>query len=264
MHTFSYRHRCLVFLLIFIASNLVLTETIAAGNEKFMSIRKAKAVAQRALLESVMGLKIHSNELWTTSDDDNYRVLVESTATIRGVVFDAPKYDGTKDIAMINARIRLSDIKDIINKSIPYDDMIITRVGFATSSPQFQAQLQALRAAELSAYDEMAKLLVGQEISTKSEMKNFVLENDEIRTKTHAVLWGAEVSEFGWEKEGTAFIRLKLNAKWAKNILGSKTRQDVYEVIGYGAIHENNRLNVNEPGIEQTNDKNKLDMYHKM
>lgn len=255
MHTFLYRQRDLLLLLIFIASSLVVTETIADGNKKFMSIRKAKAVAQRALLESVMGLKIHSNELWTTSDDDNYQVLVESTATIRGVLFDAPKYDSAKDIAMINARIRLSDIKDVINKSINYDDMIITRVGFATSSPQFQPQLQALRAAELSAYDEMAKLLIGQEISTKSEMKNFILENDEIRTKTHAVLWGAEVIEFGWEKEGTAFIRLKLDAKWVKNILRSKPGQDVYEVIGYGATHENNRSNVNEPEIEQISNK---------
>jgi len=217
----------------------MISESAAEGGKKLMTVRKAKAVAQRALVESVIGLKLHSNELWTnTSASDQYQVASETAAQIQGVVFDTPKYDSAKDIAMVTAKIRLGEVQNIIGKPVAYQDVVIARVGFATSSAQFAPQLQALRAAELNAYDEMARLLVGQEISGKTKMRNFVLESDEVRTKTQAALWGAEVADFGWEPDGTAYIKLVLNAKWVSDLLGRTSAAGVYEVTGYGATHD--------------------------
>lgn len=231
-------HCLLIFCLIGMAS-----EVWADGGKKLMTVRKAKAVAQRALVESVIGLKLHSNELWTnTSASDQYQVTSETAARLQGVVFDTPKYDSAKDIAMVTAKIRLGEVQNIIGKPVAYQDVVIARVGFATSSPQFAPQLQALRAAELNAYDEMARLLVGQEISGKAKMRNFILESDEVRTKTQAALWGAEIADFGWEPDGTAYVKLVLNAKWVSDILGRASAAGVYEVTGYGATHDDGNV----------------------
>jgi hypothetical protein len=126
----------------------------------------------------------------------------------------------------------------IFGKQIDYDDVVVTRVGFATSSPDYQPQLSALRAAELNAYDEMAKLIVGQEMDSKSKVRNFVLENDKVRTRVLAAIWGSEVKDFGWQTDGNAFVVLRLNARWVKDIVGQRIKytQDNYvEVTGYGS-----------------------------
>lgn len=240
MHTLRNRlFHCLLIVALFWGAG----EVDAEGGKKLLTVRKAKAIAQRALVESVIGLKLHSNELWTdTSANDQYQVTSETAAQIQGVVFDTPKYDSAKDIAMVTAKIRLGEVQNIIGKPVAYQDLVISRVGFATSSPQFAPQLRALRAAELNAYDEMARLLVGQEISSKSKLRNFVLQSDEVRTKTQAALWGSEVADFGWEPDGTAYVKLVLNAKWVSDILGRSNASGVYEVTGYGATHDESKV----------------------
>lgn len=221
----------------------------AGGNKKLMSIKKAKVMAQRGIVESVIGLKIKSTSLWTDKNSDVYKIESKVAAAIKGIQFDAPKYDKTKDIAMITAKIRLGSIKNIIGKAIHYDNLVISRVGFATSSREYAPQLAALRAAELNAYDEMAQLIVGQKIKSNTKVKNFVLESDEVKTKTLAAIWGAEVKDFGWEEDGTAFIQLRLNAKYVRDVLGNTfayTEDNYLEVTGYGASFDE----LNESGTE--------------
>ena len=213
----------------------------AGGNKKLMTIKKAKVMAQRGIVESVIGLKVKSTSLWTDKNSDIYRIESKVSAQIKGIQFESPKYDKTKDIAMITANIQLGSIKNIIGKSIHYDDIVISRVGFATSSKEYAPQLAALRAAELNAYDEMAQLIVGQKIKSNTKVKNFVLESDEVKTKTLAAIWGAEVKDFGWEEDGTAFIQLRLNAKYVRDILGNTfvySADNYLEVTGYGATHD--------------------------
>lgn len=234
-------HRFMVFSIVLVTFTLHNNPAWAGGNKKLMTIKKAKVMAQRGVVESVIGLKVKSTSLWTDKNSDSYKIESKVAAKIKGIIFDNAKYDKTKDIAMITGKIRLGSIKNIIGKSIQYDDIVISRVGFATSSKQFAPQLSALRAAELNAYDEMAQILVGQKLESHSKVKNFVLESDAVRTKTLAALWGAEVKDFGWEKDGTAFITLRLNAKWVRDILGNKiqyTNDNFLEVTGYGATHD--------------------------
>ncbi|MGR9052659.1 MAG: hypothetical protein ACU84J_08425 [Gammaproteobacteria bacterium] len=237
--------RSLTPLLVLLIMPLILTvasgNAWAGGNKKLMTVKKAKVMAQRGIVESVIGLKIRSTSLWTDENSDEYKIESKVAAAIKGIVFEPAKYDKTKDIAMVTARIKLGSIKNIIGKPIHYDDIVISRVGFATSSKQYAPQLAALRAAELNAYDEMAQLIVGQKIKSNTKVKNFVLESDEVRTKTLAAIWGAEVKDFGWEEDGTAFITLRLNAKWVRDVIGNTiayTNDNYLEVTGYGATHD--------------------------
>ncbi len=230
--------------------------SLAGGNKKLMTVKKAKVMAQRGIVESVIGLKVKSTSLWTDKNSNVYKIESKVAAAIKGITFDTPKYDKTKDIAMITARIKLGAIKNIIGKPIHYDNVVITRVGFATSSRKYAPQLAALRAAELNAYDEMAQLIVGQKIKSNTKVKNFVLESDEVRTKTLAAVWGAQVKDYGWEEDGTAFITLSLNAKYVRDVIGNSyayTENNYLEVTGYGATHDD----ANETGTESFGTKAK-------
>lgn len=211
--------------------------SVFAGNKKLMTIKKAKAFASRALVESVIGLKIRSKALWASKPDDYNRVQAKVQAAIKGINFETLKYDKEKDIAQATASIRLGNITNVIGKPIHYDDVVITRTAFATSSQQYAPLLSALRAAEIDAYDEMAKLIVGQKIKSKTEVNNMILENDEVRTKVLAAIWGAEVVDYGWEDDD-AFVRLRLNVKWVHDIFGQTVdygETNYLEVTGYGA-----------------------------
>ena len=237
----SNRYKLLILWVIQLTLFAASTSSWAGGNKKLMTVKKAKVMAQRGIVESVIGLKIRSHSLWADKESDVYQIESKVAANIKGIMFDPAKYDKAKDIAMITAKIKLGSIKNIIGKPIKYDDIVISRVGFATSSKEYAPQLAALRAAELSAYDEMAQLIVGQSIESNTKVKNFVLESDEVRTKTLAAIWGAEVKDFGWEDDGTAFITLRLNAKWVRDILGNQStyaKDNYLEVTGYGASHD--------------------------
>ncbi len=209
-----------------------------AGNRQLMSIQKAKDMARRAIVESVVGLKIRSNSLWASRPSDYYKIESKVAAAIKGIKFDQIQYDKEKDIAKATASIQLGSVENIIGKQIDYDDVIIRRTAFATTTPDYMPSLNALRAAELNAYDEMAKLIVGQKIKSETKVDNFVLESDKVRTKVLAAIWGSEVKEFGWTEEGNAFVTLRLNARWVQDIVGQRiqyTQDNYVEVTGYGS-----------------------------
>ena len=63
---------------------LVMSSGAFGGNKKLMTVKKAKALASRALVESVIGLKIRSNALWASKPDDYNRVESKVMAEIKG------------------------------------------------------------------------------------------------------------------------------------------------------------------------------------
>lgn len=209
-----------------------------AGNRQLMTIQKAKDMARRAIVESVVGLKIRSNALWANRPSDYYKIESKVAAAIKGIKFDQIQYDKEKDIAKATAFIRLGSVENIIGKQVDYDDVVIRRTAFATSTPDYMPSLSALRAAELNAYDEMAKLIVGQKLKSETKVDNFVLESDKVRTKVLAAIWGSEVKEFGWTEDENAFVTLRLNARWVQDIVGQRiqyTEDNYVEVTGYGS-----------------------------
>jgi hypothetical protein len=203
-----------------------------------MTIQKAKDMARRAIVESVVGLKIRSNALWANRPSDYYSIQSKVAAAVKGIEFERVQYDKQKDIAKVTASIKVGSVENIIGKQVDFGDMVIKRTAFATSTPAYMDSLNALRAAELNAYDEMAKMIVGQKIASETKVKNFVLESDQVRTKVLAAIWGSEVKEFGWTDDGNAFVTLRLNARWVKDVMDQQIKytQDNYiEVTGYGS-----------------------------
>ena len=226
-------------MMILVAIGLILPMAVsAAGNKQLMTIQKAKDLARRAIVESVIGLKIRSNALWANRPSDYYKIESKVAASIKGIKFERIQYDKEKDIAKATAYINVGAVENIIGKDIDYGDIVIRRTAFATSTPTYMPALKALRAAELNAYDEMAKVIVGQDIASESRVKNFVLENDRVRTRVLAAIWGAEVKEFGWTEDGNAFVTLRLNARWVRDVVGQTiqyTEDNYVEVTGYGS-----------------------------
>ncbi len=225
--------------MILVTIGLILPMAVsAAGNKQLMTVQKAKDLARRAIVESVIGLKIRSNALWANRPSDYYKIESKVAASIKGIKFERIQYDKEKDIAKATAYINVGAVENIIGKDIDYGDIVIRRTAFATSTPTYMPALKALRAAELNAYDEMAKVIVGQDVASETRVKNFVLENDRVRTRVLAAIWGAEVKEFGWTEDGNAFVTLRLNARWVRDVVGQTiqyTEDNYVEVTGYGS-----------------------------
>ena len=223
--------------LVFVMCITVWSSMVFGGNKKLMTIQKAKDLARRAIVESVIGLKIKSNSLWANRPSDYYDIESKVSAQIKGIEFDKIQYDKDKDIAKAVACIRLGSVQNIIGKNIVFDNARICRVAFATSSPEYMPSLKALRAAELNAYDELAKIIVGENLASKTTTHNFVLKDDIVRTKALAAIWGAELKDFGWDEDVNAFVTLRLNAKWVRDIMGNvvKYSTNYIEVTGHGS-----------------------------
>jgi hypothetical protein len=141
----------------------------------------------------------------------------------------------------------LGDVKNILGERIRYKNVKVRGVGFGTMSPQYRGHLLALRAALVNAYDEMANLIVGQKISSYSEVENFVLSKDLNKSQVCAAIYGARIPNvdldsrergWGWDDSGNAFVKLTMDLREVKDILGARIiykGSNVIEVTGRGS-----------------------------
>ena len=114
-------------------------------------------------------------------------------------------------------------------------------------TPESKPPLMAFRAALLNAYDEMAATIVGEKISSYSEADNFVLSKDINKSKVCAAVYGAFIPNpgindanrgWGWDDGGNAFVKLQMDLRKARDILGQRlvyTGANPIEVIGRGS-----------------------------
>jgi hypothetical protein len=219
---------------------LVLAVTPAlAGNKRIMSIKAAKVMAERALVESIYGLKLRAEERVEDMVAASFMGNAESktSASIKGVEFEEVLYDETQDIAQVTASVRMPSITNVDGVTVDLQSKLFRRVGFGTSTPSAAGPLQALRAAELDAYKELIKNLVGFELESHTTVENFMLQSDLVKTKVMATLFLAELTEYGWTPEGDAFVKMQLNLSEAGQMLGQNliTDRDIIEVEGMGA-----------------------------
>ena len=139
---------------IFTIFMLLCSSAAMAGNKKIMTIRAAKIIAERAIVESIYGLKIKSNESVENMIASGFegKTDTKTQANIRGIKIDEMAYDSEKDIAKATASITLNEFTNIDGQEINFNGKTFTRVGFATSTPAMAIPLGALRAAEIDAY----------------------------------------------------------------------------------------------------------------
>ena len=90
--------------------------------------------------------------------------------------------------------------------------------------------------AELDGYKQLAQQLVGFMVESETSVENFILKNDVIKSKLLATLYLAEVTDYGWEENGDAFINMQIDLTSANQMLGQLDKQEgVIEVQGMGA-----------------------------
>ena len=211
-----------------------------AGNKKIMSIRAAKVLAERALVESVYGLKVRATEEVQDMVAASFVGTTESktSAMIKGVKFEEVIYDAEQDIAKVTASVSLPSIENIDGNVLDLKGKVFRRVAFATSTPAQAGPLMALRAAELDAYKQLVKEIVGFTLESQTTVENYMLKSDTVKTKVLATMYQAQVTEFGWDDAGDAFVKMALNVSEISEMLGEQVLsdgQEIIEVEGMGA-----------------------------
>lgn len=211
-----------------------------AGNKKLMSVNAAKVVAERAIAESVVGLKIRAEDSVENLVSMHMKIESKVFAAIKGIKYTDIVYDKDKDIAKVTAEMQVNRVQNIVGEDIYYGEMVIQRVGFGTSTPSMAKPLQALRAAELDAYKQLAKQIIGFKIGSTSTVENYILKSDSIKAKVLAAIWGAQLSGYRWDADGDAYVTLRLRTGLVEDVMGQQIdyQGDVIEVEGVGAQND--------------------------
>jgi len=233
----------------FAAALLVLALAVCAqaGNKQLMSEKMAKQDLTRNLVEAVVGYKVKSQGDFGLTDDPKYTVQTKVAAVIKGVVVDKMIYDKEKDIALAFGHLDLGDVVTVVGELKRFKDVSVEGFGFGTTSPAARGPLMALRAAVINAHDELAAKLVGEKIYSASTMENYILTKDVNRSKVCAAVFGAYIPNpglnapnrgWGWDEDGNAFVRLEIDARKVKDLLGANLvykGENIIEVTGRGA-----------------------------
>ncbi|MCD6527463.1 MAG: LPP20 family lipoprotein [Desulfuromonas sp.] len=210
-----------------------------AGNKRIMSIRAAKVLAERALVESVYGLKLRATESVENMVAASFEGSTESKtkALIKGIKFEDVVYDEPSDIAKVTAIISLPSITNIDGQTVDLHNKVFRRVAFATSTPSQAGPLMAMRAAELDAYKQMIKQVVGFQLESETSVENYMLKSDTVKTKVMATIFMAELVEYGWDDYGDAFVIMQLNLSEVGSMLGEpvQSAEEFVQVEGQGS-----------------------------
>jgi hypothetical protein len=222
--------------LVAIICAVAVSTPIWAGNKKIMSIRAARVLAERALVESIYGLQIEASEEVTDMVAASFkgRTATTTKATIQGITFEDMAYDPDKDVAKVTASVQLDSINNIDGKPMNLGNKVYRRVAFATSTPSMAGPLKALRAAELDAYKQLAKHVVGFTLESKTTVENYILTSDVVKTKVVASLYLSDLVDFGWDEYGDAFVKLSLNVNDFSAIIGQKVVGTGGEIVVEG------------------------------
>lgn len=247
---------------------LCLSHVAEAGNKKLMTIKMAKQDLKRNLTESVVGYKVKSSGQYGLTEDAKYKVQTKVDAVIKGVQVDECVYDQGKDVAICYGHIDLGTVQNILGEYTAYKDVTISSMGLGTMTESSKPALQALRAAMLNAYDELATVLVGEKISSRSQMDNFVLTKDSNRSKLCAAVYGAHIPQhsvkfgkkgWGWDEQGDAYVILQIDVEKVRDILGNTLKykgENIIEVMGMGSMKD--ELSETEDGQGTTRGGTKL------
>ncbi len=219
---------------LFIFPVLLFGETKAKidPKKKLNSINCAKILAERNVVETVYGVKLKYDEEVSNLIEGSFQGTTETKTGKRkivGIEFEPVKYDAEKDIAMATAYLKMSRLKDIVDKDKfnidKYPDRVIKRSAFATSTSKSQPKIAALRAAEIDAYKNIYKKIGGFTLESQTKVENFMLKSDKVKASVIGALMGAEFVGFSWEGEGDdaiAIVKLKINMKELSEMLGEK------------------------------------------
>ncbi|MCI5164764.1 MAG: hypothetical protein D3903_01425 [Candidatus Electrothrix sp. GM3_4] len=212
------------------------------GNKKIMSMGAAKVLAERAIVESIYGLKIRSTEEVVDMVAASFIGKTESktSADIRGIKITNIGYNSKSDIAQATAEATINSLINIDGQKVNLMGKTFTRTAFATSTPANAGRIRALRAAEIDAYKQLAKAILGFTLESKTTVENYLLTSDIVKTKVLATVYLAEIEKFYWDGEGDAYVEMFIKKSEIEGMLGVSIPDiaELIEVVGQGAQHD--------------------------
>lgn len=223
-------------------------QALAQGNKQLMSEKMAIQDMKRMIVETIIGYKVKSQGEFGLTEDPNYRADVKAQAVIKDIKVKGVIYDKAKDIALAQGYIDLNgDIINVLGEKLSFKDVRVEGFGFGTMTQASRPPLMALRAAMINAYDEMGAALVGEKIYSRSTAENFILTRDSNKSKVAAAVYGAYIPYprvddanrgWGWDENGNAFVRLEMDARKVRDLLGNLLvykEENIISVVGHGA-----------------------------
>ena len=100
-----------------------------------------------------------------------------------------------------------------------------------------QQRLMAKRAAKADALRNLAEMVYGVHINSKTKVKDFITESDTIRARLATVIQGAREVDYVQRPDGTAEVTVEITLGRVEDILGRRLLYDgqVFTATGYGA-----------------------------
>lgn len=223
-------------------------QALAQGNKQLMSEKMAVQDMKRMIIETIIGYKVKSQGEFGLTEDSRYQADVKAQAVIKDIKVKQVIYDKAKDIALAVGYIDLNgEVMNVLGEKLSFKDVRVEGFGFGTMTEASRPPLKALRAAMINAYDEMGAALVGEKIYSSSSAENFILTRDSNKSRVAAAVYGAYIPNprvddpnrgWGWDEHGNAFVRLEMDARNVRDLLGNLKvykEENIISVTGHGA-----------------------------
>ncbi len=100
-----------------------------------------------------------------------------------------------------------------------------------------QTRLMAKRAAKVDALRNLAEMVYGVQVNSRTTVRDFVTQSDVIRAKLDSVIQGAREVDYVERPDGTAEVTVEITLGQVEDILGRRLSYDyqTFTATGYGA-----------------------------
>lgn len=191
-----------------------------------MAKRAAKLDALRNLAEQIKGVRIDSKTVVQdfVTQSDEIRTKIDAFIQGAQVIEEKQLEDGSYEVK-VGANLKpLSDVikpqqqatKEPEPAPAPQPAQITTTK--PAVSPQ-QAKLLAKRAAEMDARRNLLEYVKGASINSKTSIKDYMTQNDSIRSEVEGLVKGAQVIATRWNDDGTCEVDVEFDLANVKKLI---------------------------------------------
>lgn len=230
------------------------------ANQRLQYVRAAEIDAARVLAERIVGIALEGGttvrDLAAANDD----IKGALEATLKGIkTTEGPTYCEDGRVEVVRA-VNLHSLLEVVvqrqgKEASTYlktvDETIDALGNAAIPGSLGHKHVMAKRAAEMDVYRRLAERAMGVQVSSDTTVKDFVAENDAVKTTFANALKSAEITAITYNADGTASVTAALkvgplvrtivrarNAKGQVIKVDEKAEQMVLEETGSGAVKE--------------------------
>ncbi len=226
--------------------------------KRLQYVRAAELDATRILAERIMGISLDGETTVKDLAAADDKVKGALSTTLKGVkTVGKPVYHEDGRVEVIRA-VKMRTLVESINQSLSKGNTAVSREylteeidalgNAAIPNSDGHARVMAKRAAELDVYRRLAERVAGVQITSDSSMKDFVVENDDIRAAFSNLVKSAEITGITYLDDNSAEVTASMkvgplvrmitktvdkNGKVLK--VSEKTEQLIIEETGAGA-----------------------------